>query len=408
MTASWECKIETADPVIFLGFVIPASTASAVFAIDTLPAVQTHKFGWSLARALVSTGRETVVLSACPVQNFPHCRKITFPFSKLSEGGVRGYVMPFLNVLVLKHVTRLLMCLLMLPAMVARTKAKWIIIHGTHSPFLIAALACKLLSVKVAVVLTDMPGVPVATDGRVSALLKRYDAAMLNTLVSKADALIALSPHLVSAYPRHPALIFPGIVDRAIADIAQGGQAAPSRSLTVVYAGSLNEAYGVGMLLDAMKLIPDGVKLKLFGRGDQETRIVEVAALDARVTYGGFKSMDDLMPELLDADILINPRPSNEAFSINSFPSKLIEYMALGRPVLTTRLRSIPQTFHPHLNFIDDESPRGIMNALKAVRAVSSDALQVKAANAREFVLQELSEQSIGQKIDLLLKHLSK
>ncbi len=66
------------DNALLLGFLIPDSVAESIFKIDPSPAVQTHKFGWSLARALVSEYGSLKALSFCPVQNYPLVPALSF------------------------------------------------------------------------------------------------------------------------------------------------------------------------------------------------------------------------------------------------------------------------------------------------------------------------------------------
>ena len=90
----------------------------------------------------------------------------------------------------------------------------------------------------------------------------------------------------------------------------------------------------------------------------------------------------------MQATLLVNPRPTKEEYVKYSFPSKTMEYMASGTPVLTTRLPGMPREYYPYVHFIDEETPEGIAQALKTVLSQSDEALFAQGMNAREFVLE--------------------
>ena len=89
------------------------------------------------------------------------------------------------------------------------------------------------------------------------------------------------------------------------------------------------------------------------------------------------------------AAVLINPRPSDEEYVRYSFPSKTMEYMSTGTPVLTTALPCIPEEYRPYLYFIQEETPGGIATALRQVLSRSDEELFEKGCRARRFVLEQ-------------------
>lgn len=389
--------------VLLLGFTIPDALARDIFLIDPAPAIQTHKFAWSLARALKSGFGDVVLASVCPIQNYPLSPKIIFRGKCFEEHEVKGVLLGFINLLVLKHLSRFVICLLTVPRLLASYKVGWIFIHGVHTPFLIFGLLAKLFGKKLVVVLTDPPGIQLPTDGLIARVLKRFDIWFVGRALGRTDAVIALAPELIKRFVVHERnLVFPGIIDSTIFnDIPKiGPRVYCSGPFTIVYAGGLNKIYGVDRLLDAILGFEVGVvRLKLFGLGDQVPRIMELIANDDRFLYGGFVGNDELIPELYNADLLINPRPTHEDFSMMSFPSKLIEYLAVGRPVLTTRIASIPKSYQSHFFFIDDESSEGIRSAILTVMAKSADDREAHSMRAQEFIYAEASEVAIGKKV---------
>lgn len=393
--------------VIWLGFCVSEEIAKQLFFLDPQPAVQTHKFGWSFARALKFSFNNVILASSFPVQSYPIVSRIMFRGGPFFTKGMSGVLLGFFNLILIKHVTRLISCLIAVLPIIKRNRVDWIFIHGLHSPYLIFGVFARLLGCRIVVVLTDPPGMILETDTPVSRLLKNIDVWLLKRMLGYADGVIALAEDLAQKLaPDLPTLIFPGILEEDINDFnekddKQFGENGDLSSFTIVYAGGLNKAYGVDRLIEAVigfdPSVP--VRLRLFGRGDQENCIRNLAKSDSRFFYGGFVDAVRLFPELKNADLLINPRPTSELFASLSFPSKLIEYLAVGQSVLTTRIASIPASLAEKYYYIDDESPDGIRSAIQEVMRLPSHERVAHANSARKFVCSEFSEKSIGLKI---------
>ena len=100
------------------------------------------------------------------------------------------------------------------------------------------------------------------------------------------------------------------------------------------------------------------------------------------------------------ATLLVNPRPTSEDFTRYSFPSKLLEYMSSGRPVLTTGLSGIPADYHDKLWFINEESVVGMRLALE--RALNLPAAELTAFGRRAEAYVRAEKNNLRRIGDLL------
>ena len=128
-------------------------------------------------------------------------------------------------------------------------------------------------------------------------------------------------------------------------------------------------------------------RLEIYGPGDYVKELQQIAQSDSRVFYGGMLLNTEIVKKEQEAALLVNPRPTHEEFVKYSFPSKTMEYMASGTPVLTTRLPGMPKEYYPYVDFIEEESAAGIAAALKTVLSASDEELFAKGNAARAFVL---------------------
>ena len=101
----------------------------------------------------------------------------------------------------------------------------------------------------------------------------------------------------------------------------------------------------------------------------------------------------------MEATLLVNPRPTDEEYVRYSFPSKTMEYMSTGTPVLTTVLPGMPKEYHPYVYLLEDETAQGIAETLGSVLSQTEDALFEKGQAARHFILNEKNNVIQAQKI---------
>ena len=171
------------------------------------------------------------------------------------------------------------------------------------------------------------------------------------------------------------------------------------------YAGGVSRQYGLAHLVEGFqKADLPNTKLHIYGPGDYVKELRTIAEQDDRIYYGGMLLNHEIVEKELEAALLVNPRPTHEEYVKYSFPSKTMEYMASGTPVLTTRLPGMPEAYYPHVFFIEEESADGVAEALGRVMALSDEALFQKGMGAREFVLQERNNVVQARKILEMLK----
>ena len=174
---------------------------------------------------------------------------------------------------------------------------------------------------------------------------------------------------------------------------------------SVFYAGGISRKYGLADLVEGFCLanLPDA-RLELYGPGDYVPELQEITEKDSRIFYGGMLMNAEIVEREQQATLLVNPRPTHEEFVKYSFPSKTMEYMASGTPVLTTRLPGMPKEYYPYVSFVDEETPEGIAAALKAVLSASDETLFEKGLAARNFVLKERNNVVQAEKLLEMLK----
>lgn len=115
----------------------------------------------------------------------------------------------------------------------------------------------------------------------------------------------------------------------------------------IMYAGALRREYGVANLVEGfLKWDDEDSQLWLFGTGNYVDELNEIIKKDKRVKYFGILDNITITKYEQKATLLINPRPVDGEFVRYSFPSKNLEYMLSGTPLLTTPLPAMPKNYN--------------------------------------------------------------
>lgn len=396
--------------VVLLGFTVPEAHLEGLGRSAAVSAAQTHNFAWSLVDALTESDCAVSLLSTLPLRNYPTHPALLLKGQTFDSHGRRGRLLGFINVAGAKHVSRFVACVCFGIAFIRSCDAGVLMVHGVHTPFLwFARLARRWLRLPVVVVLTDPPGVVQPLERSVTKAMRRLDVRLVRRALRGVDGVISLTEALGHDFaPRSGRLVMEGIVNPRIqiSSMARKARLRDGSPFAVGYAGSLKEEYGVRRLVEAVLSTTEDIVLDLYGVGPLEAWIGQQADGSSRLRFHGPVPHEELVGALMGADLLVNPRPVDQEFVKYSFPSKLIEYMAIGRPVLTTKLPGIPADYAGKLLLAEDDSTEGLMRALgKAARMPTSD-LEALGCAGQEFVLNEKSANSQGKRIREFLDQL--
>ena len=91
-------------------------------------------------------------------------------------------------------------------------------------------------------------------------------------------------------------------------------------------------------MLDAIKQVGrQDIRLWISGKGELEEAVKAAAKEDDRICYLGHLPYEEYLRMLQEADVLINPRDMSLPENQNNFPSKIMDYLAAGKAIVSTR-----------------------------------------------------------------------
>ncbi len=325
------------------------------------------------------------------------------------ENGVKYKYTPFLNLVGIKHIMVMLYAFFyVLRWGLSKRRDKAIVCDVLNISICMGALfASKIVRVKSVGVVTDMPGLMVGTDTQKKrSLRERFITWVNKSYLSHFSSYVFLTEQMNEPINTHhrPYIIMEGLVDSNIADemLEKVEKASPR---TLIYAGGLYARYGLKTLCEAFTQLPhQDVCLMLYGSGTFVKELEEnYCKRDKRIRYMGIRPNEEVVQEELRATLLVNPRPTTEEFTKYSFPSKNMEYMVSGTPLLTTKLPGMPQDYYPHIYLFEDESIEGYAATLTQILNLSAAELMEKGSKGKDFVLQEKNNVKQARRIMTLI-----
>ncbi len=339
---------------------------------------------------------EVAALSGVPIsrRNFNVLR---YRGKKIVKGNIRYTIPGFFNVPVLKQLTTIVKIWFCIIKWYIRNRKHncHILIDGTFYTGLIAlGMASPFMKAKTGAIVVDYYSF---MDPEGTKLSQKLYYALLKCI----DRFVFVTDHLekqVNRYGRKY-MIMEGLVSAQ-----QTQEQMPETGDYCLYAGGLHKIYGVDKLVDAFHESELPYSLHLYGNGELIDYIQKISEEDPRIAYKGILPHDQLLEVERGARLLVNPRPvRGELDTRYNFPSKLMEFMQSGRPVITTKLLGIPEEYDRFMFFFEDDTKEKLREGLETVLAMEESESSAFAKQAQKYVNENKNNIVVGKKIcDLL------
>lgn len=269
-----------------------------------------------------------------------------------------------------------------------------VIIYEPSVSKLRAALFLKRrYGAKVFVIIPDVPELVNLGANKLIKAGKAIAAKQMRGMFSSVDGFILYSACMADYYGFKPDqwILMEGVFDPDEMTSIYVDAAKEERATRVMYCGALDEFRGIPQLLDAFEQLRErDYELWLTGAGSSESLIKERIKKDDRIKYFGYLvSRNDVLALEQKADILIHTRDLNSPAAPYCFPSKVFEYLATGKPVLSVDIAGIPEQYFNYMYKLDSLSVEDILSGIRSVTDAPKNVQNVRGQKGREFVLKE-------------------
>lgn len=352
---------------------------------------------------------EVEVLSALPV-SASTVNKRRFEYeTEITDGGVKYHYLPFRNGKISRYLTLMSAVKKYTKKLCSESSNKELCVI-TDALIPVLTVPCKRIAkkrgIKVGAVVTDIPSLATKMKERKEGFIKHSFMSAYQKISDKDlrsyDFYIPLTESINDAVNEKdkPYCVVEGFADSSDTSVSE------SHGDYVMYAGGVYEKYGVKNLVDAfVALGKPGLSLKIFGDGSYVDELKRVCEEHACVEYMGCMLPEEVVEYEKRALLLVNPRPTDEEFAKYSFPSKTMEYLLSGSPVISTRLPGIPPEYFDFMYAFEDSSYRGIEEGLRRVLEIPKDELIQKGVGGHNFVIDKKNNLRMAEKIREFLKN---
>lgn len=354
----------------------------------------------------------SLVLSCRPVPAFPRSSRLAVKSARGRLGcGIPVRLIPFVNFSPVKQLVigLAVFCSLLWWGWKNRAAHARIVYsyNLTVPPGLFTLLAAKCIGALAVASVNDIcePGesVPRTWTWRLDYLLHKL-------LLPRFDALVVVSDRIIEDFAPQVRyrLVEGGITpEMAAGPSCSTGPAKPGR-FTIVFAGRMEELNGVEIMLRAIsQLDGEHYRFVFAGDGPRSEAVRRAANEDSRIEHLGILKVRDLLSIYKQADVLISMRLTKAMRTTYFFPSKLMEMLASGTPVISTCTGHVEAEFGEFLFPLRDESPEGLAEAIRNAEAIGPETRRRMGKRARAFMLANKTWHIQTGKINGLLRSIA-
>lgn len=353
-----------------------------------------------------ATGTPVTLVNNVPIPNYPNYPKIFFKKQLWQHTEESCDInCGFINLPVIKHLSRAITTYHGIKKAVKKAGNDPVLLL-TYDIHLGACLAIrrakkKFPQVRTFLFMPDVPNVVLtASSGGNVTRSAKLRANIKMKFISQFDSygfITAAMPEVVDVSQK-PYTVLEGIYNNHQPPLAE-----PTTDKKIIfYSGQLNPAYGMENLLEVFqelyKTHPD-YELWLCGSGKLSDKIRELESVCPGIRYFGYVDGIRVRQLQAEATVLINPRQNTDAFTKFSFPSKTMEYLASGKPVIGYKLDGIPAEYDPHIQYVPDNSSEALLETLVKICSLPENIRKDMGRQAREFILTHKNPKAMCQRI---------
>ena len=276
-----------------------------------------------------------------------------------------------------------------------------VVVYSLNTSFL-ASLRLALIGFKNIPTCLIVPDLPLfyinnAGKSKIYRVLKTLDWKLMLLLSKNVDSFILLTEAMkdkINVADR-PYMISEGICE---IDTTNYNNRIEKNSFT--YTGTLDKEFGIlDLIRNFLAIAKDDWVLNIAGGGNAKKEVEDISCKDKRVHYCGILTNVETKELQRSSRILINPRSSDEEFTKYSFPSKTMEYLKAGRPVIMHKLPGIPSEYDNYITYFENTSDEAIQKGLLTIMEKTDDELNEIGKKGKLFVEREKNSTIQGKRI---------
>lgn len=315
---------------------------------------------------------------------FNPCEKI------INDSKCTVYDIGFFNLFFFKNISRFYKGFLKSIALLKKqdkTEETVFFIYAMHLPFLLIAFFLKIIFKDVVfyVIVPDLPEYMASRTG-FSKILFSVFSKFSYFLVNRLDGVVTITEAMNK--------VFDDKLNKIVIEGISSADDFPEKTPNTLgkyflYTGSLDKRYGLSDLLESFVAANlEDIDLIVCGAGKDEYLVKEFSQKYTSIKFYGLISRTEAIKLQQNAILLINPRKNEGDYVKYSFPSKTLEYMSSGTPVLMYKLSGIPDEYYTY-SFVIDDKKHSFVKMLREIASYDVQYLDELGKLARKFVIEQ-------------------
>ena len=300
----------------------------------------------------------------------------------------------YINVPIIKHLTLgvslLVECLRWMYK--KRNSKRVIISYNMDTPILQVLLFVQKIGIKYVPIICDLPFYEEVEHSRKG--IRQHLSSLAHKSqfknISMPAGLIILNENVKKDFSIIKTILIEGGVSEQ--DIKEKVEKTEQNDKFILfYSGSIDIFHGSDKILSiAKRLDPHRFTFIVCGRGEEWAEIFEQNTTETSVLqYKGVVSNEELATLQSNADLLLIPHPTSLKQLRYQFPSKMMDYMLTGVPVLTTPLPGLPDEYRKYVYYTNTDNEKDLFQEILNISQIDFDKRNEKGLKARDFVINE-------------------
>ena len=378
---------KVANNFIFIGGIIKGLGIDLVSKSKGFPQYAANKFQLSLIKGFQENYLKFDFVNLPFIGSYPTLhKKIWISRNRINFSSFSIVSLGFCNFMKLKHFSRFI-SLLFYSILKWRRGDFKIVVYSVHLPFILAVSILKMFNPKIKVVLIvlDLPGLMRPNNNY---FLRQYFQDKIYSFLYRryCDGFILLTKYMPSKmnFGSKPFLVIEGIADSSEFNSIKTNH---DFGTYILYAGGIDLKYGIKELIESFQSIKrQDVQLILCGGGDYANTLKKICIEFNNIYYLGIKTPEEIFELQKGAFLLVNPRLNNQEFVKYSFPSKVIESMNSGTPLVHHMLPGIPEEYYEYSFVFSGDKVSDMTDTFNSLLSLSTDKLNEMGNSAKQFI----------------------
>lgn len=228
-----------------------------------------------------------------------------------------------------------------------------------------------------------------------------------NYTIKRTDGVFAVCKGIYDDFPAKFKMLTPGVINDEVVDNINKGEyhsLTPGKPVKVFLAGGGQYYKGTNVLVEAFRYVKHPCKLEFFTNKEAFYSVAteEIKRINPvhEVVIHDYIPHAELIKTLVEqADILAN---TTRSFGLPpqfaGFPSKMMEYAAIGRPIVSSEIGKLDDDYNQHITYYESDDPQSLAKCIDEI-IENYDAKMQSALKLQTIALTQYTIEGTGKKM---------